>query len=242
MLENNNLRMGLRDGLPVGIGYIVISFAIGLFSTSFGLSWFETLAVSMLNLTSAGQIAAVPIIAAGGSLLELGLTQLVINSRYALMSVSLSQRLGRSVRLRDRFLIAFFNTDEIFALACGKESLLGKRYLFALALYPYVGWTLGTLLGSLVGGILPSVLTEAFSAALYAMFIAIVTPAAKVSRSTAICVFVSVAVSCLFEFVPILKVIPRGVVIVIITVGLGILFALVAPVCESDPWEEEEAL
>ena len=112
-----------------------ISFAVGVFAASLGFSWLEALAVSMLNFTSAGEIAALPIIAAGGSLVELALTQLVINSRYALMSISLSQRLGDSIRLRDRFLLAFFNGDEIFALVCAKESLVGKKYFYALALF-----------------------------------------------------------------------------------------------------------
>lgn len=231
--------MGFRDGLPIGIGYTVISFAMGLFASSLGLNWFEALTISMLNLTSAGQVTAMPIIAAGGSLFEIGLTQLVINSRYALMSISLSQRLGRSVRMRDRFLIGFFNTDEIFALACGKESLLGKRYLFALFLYPYIGWSLGTLLGSLLGGILPAIVTSAFSVSLYAMFIAIITPAAKVSRSTTLCIFAAIALSVTFELTPVLTELPKGMVVVIITVVLSTLFALVAPISEHDPWEKE---
>lgn len=231
--------MGFRDGLPIGIGYLVISFAMGLFASSIGLNWFEAMMISMLNLTSAGQVTAMPIIAVGGSLLEIGLTQLVINSRYALMSISLSQRLGRSVRLRDRFLIGFFNTDEIFALACGKDSLLGKRYLFALVLYPYIGWSLGTLLGALLGSILPDVVTGAFSVSLYAMFIAIITPAAKVSRSTTLCILTAIALSVTFDLAPLLSSLPKGIVVVIITLLLSTVFALLAPISEHDPWEEE---
>ena len=231
--------MGLRDGLPIGIGYFAISFAFGLFASSLGLSWLESLSISMLNLTSAGQIAAVPIIAAGGSILELALTQLVINARYALMSVSLSQRLGKSVSFADRFLVAFVNTDEIFAVACGKNSLLGRRYLFALALYPYIGWSVGTLFGALLGGILPPFFATAFSVALYAMFIAILTSAAKASRPTALCIICAIAVSCIFEFVPALSEIQPGIVIIITAVVLSTVFAILAPVSDDDPWCEE---
>ena len=230
--------MGLRDGLPIGIGYLAISFAVGLFASSVGLTAIEALMISMFNLTSAGQIAAIPIIASAGSLFEIGLTQLVINSRYALMSISLSQRLGESVGFKDRFLIAFFNTDEIFAVACGKEAMLGRRYLFAIAVFPYIGWSLGTLLGSLLGNVLPAFLTDAFSVAIYAMFIAIITPAAKSSRSTALCILTAIVFSCAFEFLPFLSGIQDGMVIVILTVGISALFALIAPVSESDPWEE----
>ena len=239
MNENNNYRMGLRDGLPIGIGYFAISFAFGLFSASLGISWIESLLISMFNLTSAGQIAAVPIIAVGGSLLELALTQLVINARYALMSVSLSQRLSPSVTLADRFLIAFVNTDEIFAVACGKNSLLGRRYIFSLALYPYLGWSLGTLCGALLGSVLPEFLAKAFAVALYAMFIAILMPAAKASLPTALCILTSIALSCAFEFIPMLSVVHSGMVIVIIAVFVSVFFALLAPVPDNDPWAEE---
>lgn len=234
--------MGLRDGLPIGIGYIVISFTVAFFAASAGIGWFETFLLSTFNLTSAGQIAAIPIIAVSGSLVELGLTQLVINSRYALMSISLSQRLGESVRFRDRFLIAFFNTDEIFAVACGKESILGKRYLWSLALFPAIGWALGTLAGALLGGVLPPIITAAMSVAIYAMFIAIVTPQAKSHVATALCVFSAIILSTLFELLPVLKKMPRGIVIVLLTVIISAFFALVAPISEHDPWEEEEKL
>lgn len=231
--------MGFRDGFAIGIGYLLISFTVGFFSVASGLNWLEALLISALNLTSAGQIAAIPIIAAGGSLLELALTQIVINSRYALMSISLSQRLGESVSFRDRFIIAFFNTDEIFAVACAKDSMLGKKYLLSLATIPYIGWSLGTLFGALLGGILPSLLTGAFSVAIYAMFVAIIIPGAKVHLATAICILSSIAVSFAFEFIPMLNAVPRGIFIVVATVLLSAFFALVAPISEKDPWEEE---
>lgn len=242
MVENNNLRMGFRDGLPIGIGYFAISFTVGFFSVVSGLNWLEALLISVLNLTSAGQIAAIPIIAAGGSLVELALTQLVINSRYALMSISLSQRLGESVRFRDRFIIAFFNTDEIFAVACAKESILGKKYLLSLASLPYIGWSLGTLFGALLGGVLPSLLTGALSVAIYAMFIAIIIPEAKAHLATAMCILSSIAVSFAFEFISVFKNFPRGIFIVVATIVLSALFAFISPISETDPWEEEESV
>ena len=232
--------MGFRDGTPIAIGYVVISFAVGFFAVSSGVNWVQAVLISALNLTSAGQIAAIPIIAAYGSLIELGLTQLVINSRYALMSISLSQRLGESVKFRDRFIIAFFNTDEIFALACAKESLLGKKYLLSMAIFPYIGWVLGTFAGALLGGVLPSLLTAAMSVAIYAMFIAIVVPQARAHVATMLCVIAAVALSITFDAVPMLKAMPRGIVIVVITVTLSAFFALVAPISEHDPWGEEE--
>ena len=157
MKEINSFSKGIRNGLPICFGYLSVAFAFGIFAGGSGLSVAEALLISATNVTSAGQLAAVPIIAGGGTLLELAVSQLVINLRYALMSVSLSQRLGGSVRLRDRFLIAFVNTDEVFAVAMAQNASVGRRYLYGLILTPYLGWSLGTLLGAVAGNLLPAV-------------------------------------------------------------------------------------
>ena len=229
MQENNNFRTGVRDGLPICLGYLSVSFAFGIFATGSGLSLMESVLISIFNLTSAGQLAAVPIIVGGGSLVELALTQLVINLRYALMSVSLSQRLGESVRLRDRFLIAFANTDEVFAVASSQPSCVGRRYLFGLILTPPIGWTVGTLLGAMAGSLLPPIVLSALSIAIYAMFIAIVVPVAKTDRKIALCAIISILLSCAFYFIPVLSSIPSGFVIILCSVAASTLFALLAP-------------
>ncbi len=229
MQENNNFKMGVRDGLPICFGYLSVAFAFGIFATGSGLSLIESVLISIFNVTSAGQLAAVPIIVGGGSLIELALTQLVINLRYALMSVSLSQRLGESVRLCDRFLIAFVNTDEVFAVASAQPNTVGRRYLFGLILTPPIGWTLGTLLGAAAGSLLPPIVLSALGIAIYAMFIAIVIPAARGDRSIALCAAVSILLSCAFYFIPVLNTIPSGFVIIICAVAASALFALVLP-------------
>lgn len=239
MLKSNNVKMGLKDGLPIAIGYFAISFALGFFASGLGISWVEAFFISMFNLTSAGEIAAIPIIAAGGSLFELALSQLVINSRYALMSVSLSQKLDETVRVRDRFLIAFFNTDEIFAVACGKDTPIGKKYFLALGILPMLGWSFGTMLGALIGGVLPALITESLSVAIYAMLIAVVVPAAKTRRPTAICVLLAAAISFAFELVPVLHAVPSGIAIVLISVTISAVFAVIAPVSEEEPEKDE---
>lgn len=237
MQENNDFRMGVRDGLPICFGYLSVSFAFGIFATGSGLSLIEAVMISVFNVTSAGQLAAVPIIVGGGSLVELALTQLVINLRYALMSVSLSQRLGNSVRLRDRFLIAFVNTDEVFAVASSQPNTVGRRYLFGLILTPPIGWTLGTLFGALAGNLLPTIVLSALGIAIYAMFIAIVIPAARADRKITLCAALSVALSCAFYYIPDLSIIPSGFVIIICAVAASALFAFIAPL----PDEEKEA-
>ena len=131
-MENNSFLKGIKDGLPICIGYFAVSFAFGISAVQSGLTWAEALLISMTNLTSAGQVAGVPIIAGGGSFIELAVSQLVINSRYALMSVSVSQKLSKRVGLLHRFLIAFGNTDEIFAVTMSNKASVGKKYMYGV--------------------------------------------------------------------------------------------------------------
>lgn len=241
-MENNNIKMGLRDGIAIGVGYLAVSFAFGLSSSIAGLSALEAFLISLFNLTSAGQLAGMPIIAIGGSYLELAMTQLVINSRYALMSISLSQKLGSSVKFPDRLWIGFANTDEIFAVAMGRAEQVGKKYMLGLVVPPIIGWSLGTLFGAVAGDILPEIIVTALSVSMYAMFIAIIVPVMKDSRPTALAVLAAVALSSLFYFVPIFDVIPDGFVIIIVAVVVSALFALLCPIPDepkdADPCEE----
>ena len=234
MKENYKFLDGIKDGIPIGLGYISVAFAFGIFATGAGLSVYEALLISMLNVTSAGQLAAVPIIASLGSLVELALTQLVINLRYALMSVSLSQKLGKSVRLRDRFLISFVNTDEVFAVSSGKNGRVGRKYMYGLILTPYVGWSLGTLLGAVAGNILPAILISALGIAIYAMFTAIVIPFARSGLKPFLCVATAALISVLLFYLPAFASVQSGFKIIITAVLTSLLFAFIAPVEEAE--------
>lgn len=229
MKEHNSFVKGITDGLPICFGYLSVAFAFGIFAVSNGLEIWQAVMISFTNVTSAGQLAGVPIIAACGSLVELAVSQLVINLRYALMSVSLSQKLGKSVRLADRFLIAFVNTDEVFAVASAKSGAVGRNYMFGLILTPIAGWTAGTLLGAVAGDVLPPVATAALGIAIYAMFIAIVVPPAKKDRATLVCVLLAVILSCLFKYLPLLKNVPDGFVIIICAVSASAVMAVSSP-------------
>lgn len=240
MQKIDSFACGFRDGVSIGLGYLSVSFAFGIIGVGSGLSVLEVVMISMLNVTSAGQLAAVPILAKLGSLIELVLTQVVINARYALMSVSLSQRLDSDVRTRERLLIGFVNTDEVFAVATSKGTMLGKKYFFGLILPPYLGWSLGTLIGAVLGNVLPELLINALGIALYAMFIAIVIPEGRTNKNAALCILVSVILSCAFYFLPLLKKIPSGFTVIIIAVLVSLIFALLAPVEEKCEREVSE--
>lgn len=234
MAEQNSFAKGIRDGLPICFGYLSVAFAFGIFALANGLNIAEAVLMSATNVTSAGQLAAVPIIASGGTLIELAVSQLVINLRYALMSVSLSQKLGPSVRLLDRFVISFVNTDEVFAVASSQEGNVGRKYLYGLILTPFLGWSAGTLLGAAAGEFLPSIVISALGIAIYAMFIAIVLPKAKAHKPTAFCVLIAIALSCAFTYIPGLKEIPSGFTVIICAVIAAAVMALLAPVGEED--------
>ncbi len=230
MKENNSFLKGLKDGLPICFGYLSVAFAFGIFSVENGLSALEALLISMTNVTSAGQLAAVPIIVAGGTLIELAVAQLIINLRYALMSVSLSQKLGKSVRSLDRFIISFVNTDEVFGVASSQKGTVGRNYLYGLILTPYLGWSVGTIIGAFAGNVLPATVISALGIAIYGMFIAIVVPPAKRNRPTAICALLAIALGCAFKFIPFLSGVPSGFVIIICAVFASALIAAIAPI------------
>ena len=238
MDEINSFKKGLKDGLPIGIGYLSVSFAFGIFAVENGLTVFQAVIISLLNLTSAGQLAAVPIIAGGGTLVELILSQLVINSRYSLMSISLSQKLSKNVNLPQKLLIAYSNTDEIFAVSVSNNGEVGTKYMIGLMLLPIIGWTSGTLLGAIAGNILPAMVTAALGVAIYGMFIAIVVPVAKKEKMTALCVLLAIAISCAFRYIPLLKAVPSGFTVIICAVVASVIFAIIAPVKVE---EKEEA-
>lgn len=230
MDEINSFKKGLKDGLPICIGYFSVSFAFGIFAVENGLLIWQAVAVSLLNLTSAGQLAAVPIMTGGGALAELIVSQLVINSRYSLMSVSLGQKFSKRVKLIDRLLIAYGNTDEIFAVSVSNKGEVGNKYMYGIILLPVLGWTGGTLVGAIAGNILPAIVTAALGVAIYGMFIAIVVPVAKKEKATAVCVLVTVALSCAFKYIPVLNTVPSGFTVIICAVVASVLFALIAPI------------
>ncbi len=228
-MKQKDFKKGIMDGLPICFGYFPVAFAFGIFAHSAGISSWEVVLISLSNVTSAGQLAAVPIMTAGGSLWQMALSQFVINLRYALMSVSLSQKMDASVRLGDRFVISFVNTDEVFAVASSAGGKLGRNYMYGLIITPYVGWASGTFFGVLAGEILPSVIISALGVAIYGMFIAIVVPPSKKEFSTALCVMIAVILSLVLTFVPLFSFIPDGVAVIVCSVIAAGIMAAVAP-------------
>ena len=232
-MNQSPYRRGLLDGLPIGLGYLRVSFAFGIFAVNSGLTATEASLISMTCMTSAGQLAAVPIMTGGGSLLELIVSQIIINLRYSLMSISLSQKLGADVTAADRFAIAFFNTDEIYAVASSQPGQVSRVYLYGLGVLPWLGWAGGTIAGALAGNILPAIVTASLGVAIYGMFIAIVLPVTRQERPVALCVLIAVVLSCAFEWNPLLQRIPGGFTVILCAVTASAIMAFLAPIPEE---------
>lgn len=210
--------LGFRDGFPIALGYIPVSFAFGLLAVKGGLpAWVATL-ISLTNLTSAGQFAGTNLILAGASLLEITFTTLIINLRYLLMSLSLAQKLAPGLTFRERSLMAFGITDETFAVASVARAEISFPYMLGLITGPYLGWGPGTLLGGLVCTLLPANLQEALGITLYAMFIALVVPPAKKSRAISLIIAVAVGISSALAWLPGLRLLSEGWRITIATI------------------------
>ena len=186
---------GLVHGIPIGLGYLSVSFGFGILAVKAGLSVLEASLVSLTNLTSAGQAAGVDVIAAGGSLLEMALVQFTINIRYALMALSLSQKLDSSFTFPHRLLAAYGITDEIFGVCASQEEPLRPSYMYGIISISTAGWVTGTFLGAAAGELLPPAVSSALGIVLYGMFLAIIVPPARRERSVLIVVAVAALLS-----------------------------------------------
>ena len=226
-------KKGVQRGLPVGVGYFSVSFGFGAMAATQGIKALDAALISVTNLTSAGQFAGLTLILAAATLWEMIMTMVVINSRYALMSLALSQRMGKNIGFWPRLLIAYINTDEIFALAMAEPQPLTTAFMLGLGLTPVIGWTSGTLLGALAGSVLPLNIRTALGVMLYGMFIAIVIPPARQERPVFYTVVLALIFSCLFAWLPGLKEVSAGISIVICTVAAAAFCAWRYPINEE---------
>ncbi len=220
---------GLKDGLPIGLGYFPVAFAFGVQASILGVPILISLLISMTNLTSAGQLAGLTIVASLGSFAEIILTQLVINSRYFLMSTMLSQKTDASFNFKHRLLTSVAITDEIFAIAVSKPKNISRNYFYGLALLPYLGWAMGTLFGATAGNLLPESVVLSLGIALYAMFIAIIIPPATKNIGILSAILLSAGISCIFYYVPVLKTISSGFAIIISAIASASVIAYFFP-------------
>lgn len=218
---------GLRQGIPIALGYLSVSFGFGIAAANAGLSPWIALLISMTNLTSAGQVAGLSIIVAGSSYVEMALAEFVINLRYALMSLSLSQKADKSLTVPHRITTSFGITDEIFAVASGRPGEVSRQFLYGLIFLPFLGWSAGTLCGSIAGNILPPRLCSALGLAIYGMFFAIIIPPSRDSHGILTVVLTAAILSCELRYIPLFNGVSSGFSIIL----CGVIGALIGALC-----------
>ena len=226
--KKSGLLNGIKAGIPIGLGYLSVSFTFGIMAATYGFKWWQAVLISMTNLTSAGQFAGIGIMQASGQYIEMLITQLTINIRYSFMSISLSQKTDSRFKGIYRWIFGFFMTDEIFAVSY-TQKIVTRSFFAGLTVMPYFGWTLGTLAGAVLGNILPKSLVSALGLAIYGMFIAIVIPEMKKSLAVVWTVIISMIMSSLFYYVPYLKDIGSGIKISICAVMAAAIGAVLFP-------------
>lgn len=228
-MESLTFRKGLRDAVPIALGYFSVSAAFGMICVNNKLPLWAAPLISLTNFTGTGQFVGSSLIASGALIIEIILTLLVINARYFLMSVSLSQRLSSKITLLGRLAIAFGNTDEIFAVAMQQNRVLNIRYMFGLIVCSFSGWLGGTIAGTLVGSIMPVDLVSAMGIAIYAMFIAIIVPPLKKSKPIFVVVAIAAVLNCILTYTPVISNIGSSWAVIISGIAAAALGAILFP-------------
>ena len=239
-IQKRNLqafRVGMRDGIPIGLGYFAVAFALGVAARDAGLSPVQGFFASILCLASAGEYAGFTVIAASAPLIEMVLITIVINARYLLMSTAVSQKLSEKTKLIHRLGVAYFITDEIFAIEMRQEGDLNPFYTYGAGVVAAPLWAIGTALGILVGNLMPLRLVSALGVALFGMFLAVIIPPARKNRVILVLVAVSFAASFAVSKLPYLRELSSGNRIILLTVILSAAAAILFP----HPDEEEAA-
>ena len=232
------LRRGLRDGIPICMGYFAVSFALGITARGIGMNALQAGLMSMGMVASAGEFAAIVLIQSGAGVIEMITTCIVVNLRYFLMSCSLSQKLSPDLPFFHRFLLPYCITDEIFGLSSAVEGYLNPLYTYGMTVVSVAGWTTGTVLGVLMGNIMPGWAVNALSVSLYGMFLAIIIPPSRKDRFIAGLVVISMASSGLFSVLPVLKDISGGFKVIILTLLIAGAAAFIHPVEEKKEVKE----
>lgn len=232
-MNKQELKNGIRDGMPICLGYLSVSMAFGLTAVKAGMPVWAAVLMSLTNLTSAGQFAGTNLLLAQSSYIELMVTTFIINIRYFLMSLSVSQKVNKQFGLKERLIASFGVTDEVFAVSMQHKGELSFSYMLGLIGTPILGWTSGTFIGAVATSLLPAALTDAMGIALYGMFIAIIIPPAREQKSVMIAVILAIAASYAFAYVPFLSVFSGGWSVIIITVVVSALVAWLFPIPEE---------
>ena len=228
-------RNGMRDGVPIALGYFAVAFTLGIAAKNAGFTALQAMICSATNLASAGQYAGFTMVRESATYLGMALMILVANARYMLMSSALSQKFDQTTAFIHRIFVGYGVTDEIFGICISAPGKLNPLYAYGAMLLAIPGWSIGTFIGVLMGSILPANVVSALSVGLYGMFIAIIVPPARQNKVILSFVIISMALSGICEWAPLVSTIPSGVRIIILTVVIASIAAIMFPVTD-DPY------
>ena len=230
---------GMKDGLPIGLGYLAVSFALGIAARNAGMTAPQGFLMSALGMASAGEYAAITVIAASASYWEMAAVTLIANARYLLMSFALSQRLSPDTSILHRLMIGYAVTDELFGIAIHQPKPLDPLYSYGSYAVAIPMWAVGTALGVAAGNVLPLRAVSALSVALFGMFIAIIVPPARENRVVLLFVLLSFAGSWAAARLPGLASMSSGTRVILLTAALSAVAAAVFPVAEEEESADE---
>ena len=233
MEQKLTMKKGITDALPIFLGYFSVSIAFGVLAVKKGIPLWAPLVMSLTDFSGTGQFAALDLLSSLAAFAEIACAILIINARYFLMSVSLSQKLPPDIKQWQRYIIAFGNTDEVYAVAMGQTLPLNFKYILGLILCSYCGWVGGTVAGTFGGSMVPAAVSSAFGISLYAMFLAIIIPPATQSKPITVTILLAGFISCIFYYTPGLKNLSSGWIIIISGIAASAFSALKFPVTED---------
>ncbi|MBQ9348187.1 MAG: AzlC family ABC transporter permease [Oscillibacter sp.] len=227
----------MRDGVPIGLGYLAVSFSLGIAARNAGLTAFQGFVLSFLGMASAGEYAAITVIAAGAPYLEMAAVTVIANARYLLMSFALSQRMAPDLSLGHRLAIGYSVTDELFAIAAAQPVPLNPWYSYGSYLVAIPSWAAGTAVGVAAGNLLPARLVSALSVALFGMFLAVIIPPAR--RDRVVLGAVLAGFACSYAASRLLPGLSGGTRTILLTLLLAGLAAAAFPVPDEDAGETD---
>jgi predicted branched-subunit amino acid permease len=242
MIETNRTCYlhGMRDGIPIALGYLAVGFTLGIAARTAGFSALQAGLMSGLTNASAGGFVGITLYAAGAGILELIIMEIIANARYLLMSCALSQKLSPDTSLLHRLILSFDVTDEIFGISIAVPGKLNPWYAYGAFTVAIPGWAGGTALGVLMGEVLPAAVVRALGVGLYGMFLAIIIPPARKSRVLAGVVAVSMLASLAFTHLPVVSALSAGTRTILLTVLIAGGAAVLFPVQEKSQPQTEE--
>lgn len=232
--KSQNYFNGMKMGIPIGLGYLAVSFSLGIMAKKAGLSGFQAALTSLLLNASAGEYAAFTLIGAAASYIEIAIMEFVANARYLLMSCALSQKLSQKTTLWQRLVMGVAVTDEMFGVSMSRAHKISAYFYFGMMTVAMPCWSLGTYLGVVMGNILPQNIVSALGVGLYGMFLASIIPPARKNKIILMIVTVSMTMSFICSLIPLFKTLSEGTMVIILTVIISSLAAILFPIKEDN--------